>query len=511
MCPWCASTRRTAAGPINWNANGIDTESGYTQDINFNGRTTSTPDGTAPEILAGFDDWANVRLNQVGARRNVGGPFFDSEGRQVLGPLSLDMGRWDFGRWDFAQADLGRWDFGTGDLGRGDLGQGDYGRWDFGRWDFGRWDFGQPAYGRGDEARGYLGGGDLFVGDPNNTGGELDFETAADLAKTPPNAFDACVIGVDCVGARCPRSTGFARAGRRPTSEASCQYAVYRVDGDCARCPEQPWTLVATVDSVPGQDDYSVIDSAPADERGARTPYFTVAHLRRHIQSDPSNLVTITAVNDPPSAGNDSYTVAEDGILNQTTPGVLANDSDADSDGPLTATLRHRRRARDSCPEREWLLHLHAGRELSTVRTRSRTRRATASSESAPATVSNHGHARERRPDRPVADSYTTAEDTPFTSACRRASATTRTSMATRSRRCYVDRSLAWHAGARPRTARSPIRQRPTTTGPTRSPTRPATGWAAPAPRQRSASRSPPSTTHRSLSATATTSIRGQS
>ena len=98
---------RTATGPINWNANGSDTENGYTQDINFNGRTTSTPDGTAPELLAGFDDWANVRLNQVGARRNVGGPFFDSVGRQVLGPLSLDMGRWDFGRWDFAQADLG--------------------------------------------------------------------------------------------------------------------------------------------------------------------------------------------------------------------------------------------------------------------------------------------------------------------------------------------------------------------------------------------------------------------
>ena len=181
---------RTATGPINWNANGSDTENGYTQDINFNGRTTSTPDGTAPELLAGFDDWANVRLNQVGARRNVGGPFFDSVGRQVLGPLSLNMGRWDFGRWDFAQADLGRGDFGSGDLGRGDLGQGDYGRWTSAD--------GISAAGTSVSRLtvaatrpGYLGGGDLFVGDPNNYGGELDFETAADLAKTPPNTFDA--------------------------------------------------------------------------------------------------------------------------------------------------------------------------------------------------------------------------------------------------------------------------------------------------------------------------------
>ena len=169
---------RTAAGPLDWNANGITGEAGFTQDVNFNGRTTATPVGTSAELLAGFNDWANIKLNQVGARRNVGGPFFDTPDRQVLGPLSISMGRWDFGRWDFAQADLGRWDFGHGDASRGDLGQGDYGRWDFGRWDFGRWDFGRPVSGRGDDARGYLGGGDMFVGDPNNTGGELDFETA---------------------------------------------------------------------------------------------------------------------------------------------------------------------------------------------------------------------------------------------------------------------------------------------------------------------------------------------
>ena len=83
---------RTAAGPIDWNGNGNAGEIAYTQDINFNGRTTATPAGSSPEILQGFDDWSNVRLDQVGARRNVGGPFFDRTGRQVLGPLSLSHG-----------------------------------------------------------------------------------------------------------------------------------------------------------------------------------------------------------------------------------------------------------------------------------------------------------------------------------------------------------------------------------------------------------------------------------
>src|SRR5262245_31328407 len=48
--------------------------------------------------------------------------------------------------------------------------------------------------------------------------------------------------------------------------------------------------------------------------------------------------LTVTSVPDVPVAGNDSYTVAEDGILTVNVPGVLANDSDGDGD-PLTAIL----------------------------------------------------------------------------------------------------------------------------------------------------------------------------
>ncbi len=48
--------------------------------------------------------------------------------------------------------------------------------------------------------------------------------------------------------------------------------------------------------------------------------------------------LTVTTVNDPPAAGNDSYTTAEDTPLTVSAPGVLGNDTDVDGD-PLTAVL----------------------------------------------------------------------------------------------------------------------------------------------------------------------------
>src|SRR5438067_375194 len=48
--------------------------------------------------------------------------------------------------------------------------------------------------------------------------------------------------------------------------------------------------------------------------------------------------ITVTAVNDPPVAANDSYAATEDTVLTIAAPGVLANDSDVDGD-PLTAPI----------------------------------------------------------------------------------------------------------------------------------------------------------------------------
>jgi uncharacterized delta-60 repeat protein len=48
--------------------------------------------------------------------------------------------------------------------------------------------------------------------------------------------------------------------------------------------------------------------------------------------------ITVTPVNDPPAARDDSYSTAEDTPLTVAAPGVLGNDTDADGD-PLTAAL----------------------------------------------------------------------------------------------------------------------------------------------------------------------------
>jgi hypothetical protein len=48
--------------------------------------------------------------------------------------------------------------------------------------------------------------------------------------------------------------------------------------------------------------------------------------------------ISVTRVNNPPVAGNNSYSVAAGSVLNVVAPGVLANDSDPDGD-PITAVL----------------------------------------------------------------------------------------------------------------------------------------------------------------------------
>ena len=327
---------RRAADAIDWNADGDVTDNGLVQDVNFNGRSLAF---APPDTLAGADDWRLLLVNQVGGRRSTGALYqLDASGRLAVGPLSLDSGRGDLGR-----GDLGRGDLGRGDLGRGDLGRGDLGRGDLGRGDLGRGDLGTMALGRGDLGRGDLGGGDLFVGDPNNPGGELDFETAGDLAKTPPNTFDACVVGGDdsryaCRDLQAPLHQ-VKLSWLSPNVGGVSGYQVYRVAGE-ALSPGQIWIPVGAVETEVTCPDgtpssvrcHAVLDQAPLVD-GASYTYFAVARYQDGIVSDPSNLVTIAAQNDPAQANADHYTVQEDGLLNVPAPGVLANDADPDTPG----------------------------------------------------------------------------------------------------------------------------------------------------------------------------------
>ena len=74
--------------------------------------------------------------------------------------------------------------------------------------------------------------------------------------------------------------------------------------------------------------------------------------------------ITVTAANHAPVAVADSYSTDEDTPLTVTAgTGVLANDTDADSN-PLTAALVDERCARHARARRERLLHVHADRGL---------------------------------------------------------------------------------------------------------------------------------------------------
>src|SRR5262249_33303493 len=57
------------AGPIDWNNDGNTSEANLSQDINFN--------GALDPPFTGFNDWANLDLRQIGARR--GGVGFSGD------------------------------------------------------------------------------------------------------------------------------------------------------------------------------------------------------------------------------------------------------------------------------------------------------------------------------------------------------------------------------------------------------------------------------------------------
>lgn len=276
---------RTAAAPIDWNADGDGADSApFLQDVNFNGRLDG---GLTP--LVGADDWSALRLDQLGARRNVGGLYpIPGTTRFAVGPLSLSVGKGDLGTGDLGKGDLGKGDLGKGDLGKGDLGKGDLGKGDLGKGDLGK----------GDLGKGDLGGGDLFLGDPDNPGGELDFETASGLARTPPNEFAACVVGDgDCTA---PAAQRHDVATRWSTAHVGgvATYTVYRVTG-AVLLPGQPWAVVARTPVVSGQQSYAALDATNLVD-GQPYTYFAVATYTDGVQSDPSNLVTITGRNDAP-------------------------------------------------------------------------------------------------------------------------------------------------------------------------------------------------------------------
>ena len=282
-------------GNIDWNADGT-IGGAPPQDVNFSGLIDG--DLMNPALKPSSNDWMAIRLNELGGRRNVGGYYRDTLGRNAVGPMSLDVGRGDIGRGDIGRGDIGRGDIGRGDIGRGDIGvsvgRGDIGRGDIGRGDIGRGDIGLPNLGRGDIGRGDIGrgdigrgGGDLDVGSADEPEGDMPVETAkaaeGDASTGPPVTMTACLTSSAETCVNTPEGAADARtpvnvAWLPPNLGAAAvvDYKLYRLQFEGTFEPfEPPADLSAAVEVATVVEGTTYSDAgAPA---GAQLAYFARA------------------------------------------------------------------------------------------------------------------------------------------------------------------------------------------------------------------------------------------
>ena len=317
----------TVSSSIDWDLAGNTTdETG--QDINF--------DNSVNNDLTGYNDWANIRLNQVGSGLIMGGAISNG---------GSDFGGSDFGGSDFGGSDFGGSDFGGSDFGGSDFGGSDFGGSDFGGLDLDGSDFGGSDFGGSDF------GGAGFAGDA-----ELDERDAAAIigsAGLPPNNFQACVLGGNLPA---PRSVNGTAVGTpacsnaessplhrvklswtAPTFGTPVRYHVYRVTG--ALTPSSVPMEICPAATCGTTNTFMVDDEELPD--GQQFTYWAKAEFAKPPFSGASNLAFVLARNDAPVAVADARLTNEDTPLAaavQNGLSVLANDSDPDS-AKLTPTL----------------------------------------------------------------------------------------------------------------------------------------------------------------------------
>ena len=318
-----------ADSPLDWNGDTLINNGLPNQDVNFDGDRGR---------LEGFDDWANLRFDQIGAGRHAV-KFQDGD--------LLDFGSGDFldfgsGDEDFVSGDF--LDFGSGDFldfGSGDFldfGSGDF--LDFGSGvvfdrdegdflDFGSGDF--LDFGSGDFLD--FGSGDFLDFGSGSERQELDFEFAASLGRGAAYRFNACVIGQD---ADCPAANPFTPTYHRiqltwkaPTFGSVFAYLIERKRG-----PASSTFAYAPIGSVATEaftEDF-INGELP---HGLEFTYRTRTEFddqSPHAFSGYSVPVTETAVNQAPVANDDAYTVSRNATTRiAAAQGVRANDSDIDS------------------------------------------------------------------------------------------------------------------------------------------------------------------------------------
>ena len=138
-------------------------------------------------------------------------------------------------------------------------------------------------------------------------------------------------------------------ANERPIANAGPDQAVLvgatvTLDGTGSTDPEgSPLTFRWTLTERPiGSAATMANPLAPQPQFVADRPGSYIAELivgDGALESLPDTVViTATAMNEPPVAGDDHYEIAQDGVLDVSSPGVLGNDTDPNAN-PLTAVL----------------------------------------------------------------------------------------------------------------------------------------------------------------------------
>jgi cadherin-like protein len=306
---------------IDWDGDPNTTSALSGQDINFDHAVNTT--------LLGFNDWANLRLDQISAGRNAV-KFQDGEFLDFGSGDFLDFGSGDF--LDFGSGDF--LDFGSGDF--LDFGSGVIFNQDSGDFlDFGSGDF--LDFGSGDFLD--FGSGDFLDFGSGSERQELDFELAKGLGRTPPYSLKGCVISEneapDCItAAKYSANYHRSRASwKPPTFGRVTLYQIFRKRGMETSSYSYPPASQPTGTST----TTSFIDPQQLPD-GEYFTYKARATFDDNVISSYSKSVSIQAKNDPPELAADTYTTVRNRNLSRNAAeGVVANDNDPDS--PKTAIV----------------------------------------------------------------------------------------------------------------------------------------------------------------------------
>jgi VCBS repeat-containing protein len=322
----------SADASVDWDGDPA-TPSASNLNVNFDGN----PDGTGilSTALFGFDDWSNIRLNQIGAGRHE--KKYSDNNFSALGANDfIDLGTGDFQSASTGDSTvLGSSDFLGTPPGGGyiDLGSGQFLNISSGSF------LNIPSgdilnVSSGDILN--VSSGDIlnvssgdFLNAPSGASQELDLDAARGLGRAAPLGVKACVIGTAGCAIAQPFDPLYHRVSlswKAPSFGQPFLYHVLRKRGTPGS--SYPFVEIGT-SSTMGFTDTTELPNGVQFTYVIKAEY---ADATPHATSGASNASTITAIDDAPIAMADSYTGTAGTTLNvATVSGVLVNDTDDDS------------------------------------------------------------------------------------------------------------------------------------------------------------------------------------